>query len=210
MKKLLLISIPIFALLFAGCSTSKVTDSWATKSHLNASDNKILVLGMFSEKNRDAKRVMENELANDLRKFGYNAVTATQEFGPVAFRNMNEQQALQKLRDNGIANVVTINLLNKDEKKKYVPGNNYPPYSPYYGFHRFWGYYSYYQPFAYNRGYYKNSTNYYFETNLYNVNNNELMYSAETKSFDPSSIRALADDYARNVVRDMKKKNVLG
>lgn len=210
MKKLLLISIPVLALLFAGCSTSKVTDSWATKNHLNASNNKILVLGLFSEKNRDAKRAMENELANDLRKFGYDAVTATEEFGPVAFRDMNEQQALQKLRDNGIANVVTINLLNKDEQKKYVQGNNYPPYSPYYGFRRFWGYYSYYQPFAYNRGYYKNSTNYYFETNLYNVNSNELMYSAQTKSFDPSSIRALADDYARNVVRDMKKKNVLG
>ncbi|MGN6616767.1 MAG: hypothetical protein ACTHJ5_06280 [Ilyomonas sp.] len=210
MKKLLLISIPVLALLFAGCSTSKITDSWATKQQLRSSENKILVLGLFSEKNRDAKRAMENELASDLRKFGYNAVTATETFGPVAFRDMNEQQALQKLRDNGIENVVTINLLNKDQQKKYVPGTAYPPYSPFYGFNRFWGYYSYYQPFAYNRGYYKNSTNYYFETNLYNVNSNELIYSAQTKSFDPSSMRTLANDYARNVVRDMKKKNVLG
>jgi hypothetical protein len=210
MKKLLLISIPVLALLFAGCSTSKVTDSWATEKHLKSSENRILVLGLFSEKNRDAKRAMENELASDLRKFGYNAVTATETFGPVAFRDMNEQQALQKLRDNGIENVVTINLLNKDQQKKYVPGNNYPPYSPFYGFRRFWGYYSYYQPFNYNRGYYKNSTNYYFETNLYNVNSNELIYSAQTKSFDPSSMNTLANDYARNVVRDMKKKNVLG
>lgn len=215
MKRLFLIAIPVFALMFAGCSTSKITDSWVTNQQLNVSKNKILVLGLFSEKNRDAKKAMEEELAEDLRKFGYNAVTATDEFGPVAFRDMNEQQALQKLRENGIENVVTINLLNKDQQKKFVRENNYP-YSPFYGYRTFWGYYSYYRPFGYNpyfnydRGYYKTDTRYYFETNLYDVNSNKLIYSAQTQTFDANSMNTLANDYARNVVRDMKKKNVLG
>jgi len=206
MKKILLLSMPLLMLLFTACSTSKITDSYTTENAAPA--KKILVLGLFSDKNRTAKRAMENELANDLQKFGYDAITATEEFGPTAFRNMTEQEAMQKLQDEGIQSVVTITLVNKDKQKRYVP-SSYSGYNP-----GFWGYYSYYSPWAYRPsyrpGYTEVNTSYVFETNLYNVNNNQLIYSAESKTVDANSMSALANDYAKAIVRDMKKKNVLG
>lgn len=208
MKKILLIGIPLLALLFAGCSTSKITDSYTTQQGITTSTSKkILVLGLFSDKNRNAKRAMEEQLAVDLQKFGYNAVAATDEFGPTAFRGMTENEALQKLQEEGIEQVVTITLVDKNQEKHHVPGNY--GYAP-----GFWGYYSYYSPWAYRPyyrpGYTTTSTKYVFETNLYDVNNNQLLYSAQSQTVDASTMGSLANDYARDIVKDMRKKNILG
>ncbi len=194
-------------LLFAACSTSEITNSYTSNQSTTAPAKKILVLGLFSEKNNRAKKAMENELVKDLNKFGYDAMSATDEFGATAFRGMNEKDVVQKLHDEGIESVVTITLVNKDKQKRYVPS------TPGYG-QGFWGYYSYYSPWGFNPnyrpGYTEVNTSYVFETNLYDVNNNQLIYSAESKTADASNMSTLADDYARSVVRDMKKKNVLG
>ena len=213
MKKILLIGIPLLALLFASCSTSKITDSYTTQQGLTTNPaRKILVLGLFSDKNRAAKRSMEEQLAVDLQKFGYNAVAATDEFGPTAFRGMTEKEALQKLQNEGIEQVVTINLVDKNNQKRYVPASPAYGYAP-----GFWGYYSYYSPWAYRPyyrpyrpGYTETTTRYVFETNLYDVTNNQLLYSAQSQTVDASTMGALASDYARDIVKDMRKKNVLG
>jgi hypothetical protein len=210
MKKILLIGIPLLALLFASCSTSKITDSYTTKQGITTSSSKkILVLGLFSDKNRAAKRAMEEQLAVDLQKFGYKAVAASDEFGPTAFHGMNEKEALQKLQDEGIKNVVTINLVDKNNQKRYVPASPAYGYAP-----GFWGYYSYHSPWGYNPyyrpGYTQTTTKYVFETNLYDVVNNQLLYSAQSQTVDASTMGALANDYARDIVKDMRKKNVLG
>lgn len=193
-------------LMLASCSTSRITDSY-TNNKATAPAKRILVLGMFSEKNNRAKRAMESELVKNLNKFGFDAVSATDEFGQNAFKGMTEQQAIQKLQDEGIQNVVTINLVDKDKTKRYVPGS--PGYAP-----GFYGYYSYYSPWGYNPyyrpGYTQVSTNYVFETNLYDVANNSLIYSAESKTADAGNMATLANDYACSIVRDMKRKNILG
>ena len=54
------------------------------------------------------------------------------------------------------------------------------------------------------------NTSYVFEINLYDISSNSLIYSAESKTIDANSMATLANDYARSVVRDMKRKNVLG
>lgn len=166
---------------------------------------KILVLGLFKDQDRRIRMQMERQLADDLKKYGYDAVSSYDTYGPKSFGSMDEQKALQMLKDNSIDGVVTIAMLDRSRERRFVPsGLGYPSYPG------FWGYYSYYYPRIYQPGYYETNTNYYFETNLYNTSdNNKLLYSAQSKSFDPSSVRALADEYARSIVRDMRKKSVL-
>jgi len=203
MKKLILIALP--ALLFiAGCSSTKVTDSWSSNT-VNTQMKKILVLGLFKDQDRRIRMQMERQLADDLKKYGYDAVSSYDTYGPKSFGSMDEQKALQMLKDNSIDGVVTIAMLDRSRERRFVPNGFGYPYYP-----GFWGYYSYYYPRIYQPGYYETNTNYYFETNLYNASdNNKLLYSAQSKSFDPSSVRALADEYSRSIVRDMRKKSVL-
>src|SRR3954469_6375742 len=93
MKKILLIGIPLLTLLFASCSTSKITDSYTTQHGITTSTSKkILVLGLFTDKNRSAKKAMEEQLAIDLQKFGYNAIAATDGFVLTLFGAMKKKK----------------------------------------------------------------------------------------------------------------------
>jgi hypothetical protein len=208
MKKLLWFALPL-TMLINGCSTSKVTTSWTETQQTPAHLHKILVVGLFDDKNRDLRGQMENQLAQELKEEGYNAITSVSLYGPKSFQNVSEEQALQEVRSRDIDGVITIGLVNTDKQKTYVQNNYYRPYpgwhyNPWYG----WVYRPYYMPgFG---GHYETSINYSFETNLYDVRNKELIYSVQTHSNNPSNVYVLADDYSKSVAKDLHKKNILG
>lgn len=220
MKKLVLWCIPAMMLVAAGCSTSRLTTSWAAPQAVQNGRhfNKVLVLGLLSNKNRAAKVDMENALARNLRAINVNAVTATDLYGPFAFKGMNERQVLRRLRSEDIDGVITIALIDKNTSLNYSYGGYYP---------YFWGYYSFYAPYMWGGypwgggGYYYNSTAYSFETNLYDMhmqvnrdendlsNTGNLLYSAQSESVDPDSPEQLGYDFAKSLARDLKAKNIL-
>lgn len=218
MKKFFVLGLfPLMMLALAACSTSKLTTSWKSDNAAQLRFKKVLVLGLLSNKNRAVKDKMESELVLDLKKFGQEAVAASQSFGPKAFNKLNETEALEKLANEGFDGVITVSLVNKDSTRVTGGGGWGPGFYPYYG--RFWGYYSFYSPWVYGPGLgygygypgYYNTTSYSFETNIYDItSNNTLVYSAQSESFDPSSASNLAIDYARSIVKDLKKNNLLG
>ena len=53
------------------------------------------------------------------------------------------------------------------------------------------------------------STDYFLESNLYDIASGSLLYSVQTKSFDPSSATGLASDNSKKIVKDLKEKGVL-
>lgn len=211
MKRVLSLALVLLAaaLVMPGCSSStRLTNSWVS-SEKTGSVKKVMVLAMFNNNNNRALRAeLEQELVRDLKAYKIDAVSAFQAYGPKTFQGMSENEALAKLQSSGVDAVLTVRLLDKNKEKTYVPGRyGFAPY-PYYG--GFWGYYSFYSPMVYQPGYYANTTQYSFETNLYNVNNGQLLYSAQSSSFDPTSAKSLAGDHARMIVRDLRKKNALG
>lgn len=213
MKRFILVAVPLLMLVMAGCSSSKITSSWNNKNNIEnpARFNKILVVGLFDEKNRTLRRQMEEQLAVQLRNEGFNAVTSVSIYGPKSFENVSEEKALKMVHDNNIDGVITIGLIDKTKERNYVPDNNYwGPYRPY-GYYRPWGYYyrPYYMP-GFRGGHYETNINYMFETNLYSVSDKKLIYSVQTQSSDPSTMGTLTYDYSRSVTKDLKKNNVLG
>ncbi len=195
------------AILF-GCSTSQITSSWKAATTVPKKFNKILVVGLIREDDRSFRQKMEDHLVGDLRDAGYNTVSSISEYGPKAFDNMNEGSALQKLQNSGIDGVVTIVLLGKTQEKYYAPNRlNYTPYSIYQ--HRFWGYYNTMRDRVYTPGYYDVGTEYFWESNVYDVNTKELVYSVQTKSFDPALSGNLAHEYGKLIIGDIVKNNIL-
>ena len=215
MKKILYFVIPLFALVFAGCSSSKITgSSWNDSEQSPAHFNKILVVGLFDETNPNMRKQMEQQLAQVLKDEGYNAVTSYNLYGSRSFAHMSEEKILREVRDRNIDGVITIGLVDKTKEKKFVndPRYNSPyGYYPYGRGYRSWGYIyrPYYVP-GFRTGHYEIETNYAFETNLYSVNNKSLIYSIQTKSYDPSTLGKMAYDYSVSVIKNLKKNNVLG
>lgn len=188
--------------------SSRIISSWKPKDIQPDQFNKIMVLGLINIADRTLREKMEEHIAADLRELGYNAVCSCDEFDPKAFEDMNEKQALDKLMNSGVDAVLTIVLLDKTRERYYVPDRMY--YSPYFVYHdSFWGYSRTMHDRVYSPGYYAVSTKYFWESNLYSLERKQLLYSAQSQSFDPASTQALGHEYGQMITRDMINKNVL-
>jgi hypothetical protein len=207
MKNIQLIVVILLGL-FTSCSSSRITSSWSAGDAAPKKYNKVLVLGLIRDQDRSICTNMENHLVGDLKELGYNAVSAQAQFGPKAFENMCEKDAVDKIRNSGADAVITIVLLDKSKERYYVPAQRqYMPRAVYY--YRFGGYYTTVFDRIYTPGYYVTDTKYFWESNLYDMNSKDLVYSVQTESFDPASSESLGHEYGKLMVADMIKKNVL-
>ncbi len=207
MKKISRIAV-VLLLIAAGCSTSKITSSWKADNAIVPKYNKVLVLALIRENDRSIQENMENHFVGDLKELGYNAVSSLQEYGLKAFDQMDEEPAIDKLKNSGVDAVITIVLLDKKKESRYVPGDLY--FSPYgYYYNRFWGYRTVLYRRIYEPGYYVTDTKYFWESNLYDMSTQKLVYSVQTRSFDPASSESLGHEYGRMIVKNMLKENIL-
>jgi hypothetical protein len=208
MKKFKWTWIVLPILLLTACTSSKITSSWKDPSTTKAlaSYKNILVVGM--EGNRQVKEQMENYLTEDLKKSGVNATASFDAFGPKAFANLNEDQIADKVRSKGYDGVITIALMDRKKEQNYVPGTvNYAPVGLFYN--RFGRYYSTIYSRIYDPGYYTTSTNYFWETNLYDARQDKIIYSAQSQSFDPSSLTSMSKEHGKLIVKDLEKSGFL-
>lgn len=194
--------------LLSSCSTTQITSAWKAPDATAKKYNKLMVVGIIREVDRNLREQMENHLVDDLKALGYNAFSAYKEYGPKTFQDMTEQQVTDKLSKEGVDAVMTVVFLDKKQERYYVPGR--VVYSPYIIYHnRFYGYYR----SVYNRietaGYYEVSTKYFWESNLYDLADHKLIYSVQTESFEPASVDALAHEYGKKIIENMIKSNVL-
>lgn len=191
------------------CTSSRITSEWNVKDITPGNYEKILVVGLVKETERQLRQDMESHVVGDLKTLGYTAVSAFEQYGPKAFEDMSEESALAKIAESGVDAVMTIVLLDKGQEKEYVPARVY--YSPYIVYQsRFWGYYTTMRTRVYQPGYYQENTNYFWESNFYSLRDGKkLLYSVQTKSFNPGSASTLAHEYGRLIVNDMVKHHVI-
>lgn len=195
-------------LLMSSCSSSRITSSWSAAGSAPKKFNKVLVLGLIRDQDRSICTYMEQHMVDDLKALGYNASSAQAEFGPKAFENMCEKDAVDKIRQAGADAVITIVLLDKSKEQYYVSAQRENlPRSVYY--RRFGGYYTTVFDRIYSPGYYVTDTRYFWESNLYDMGTKDLLYSVQTESFDPNSSESLGHEYGKLIVENMVKKNVL-
>ena len=208
MKQLLTMAV-VFLFLLVGCGpSSRITSSWKAENIQPKKYNRIVVLGLIREADRTLREKMEQHLVSDLKDLGYDATCSCDEYNPKTFENMNEEQAISKLRNSGVDAVLTVVLLDKTRERYYVPGRvQYTPYTIYYN--RFWGYSRTIYGRIYSEGYYTEDTKYFWETNLYDLATNDLVYSAQSQSIDPASSESLGHEYGQMIATDLVKQHVL-
>ena len=110
MKQLILAGF-VLGMIFSGCSNSRITSSWNAPDIAPAKYKKIIVLGLIGDQDRRIREQMEMHLVGDLKSLGYHAVSSFTEFGPKAFDNLCEQDAVDKIKNSGADAVITVVLL---------------------------------------------------------------------------------------------------
>lgn len=196
------------AMLMAGCSSTELLSSWKSEKADLTKYNKVLVVALTGAKDRDVRESVENAMVSSLRANNITAESASENYGPKAFTKLSDDQVVKKVKGDGYDGIIIIALLDKAQEKNYTPGRvSYTPYFTYYS--RYWRQWRTMYDRVYEPGYYTNTTNFTLEANLYNVNQDELEYSAQAKSFDPSNAATLANSFTKTVVADMIKKGVI-
>jgi hypothetical protein len=196
-------------LLIYACNSSKITYSWKSEKAEPLETSRLMVVCLDNHmQDAGLRSEMESHLVDDLKDRGLKAVSSMMELGPKSFAGLTEKQALERLQDRGADAVLTIVLLDKKRERYYVPGR--VQFTPYIIYQRhFWGYYSTIYDRIYTPGYYMEDTRYFWETSLYDLKTRELVYTAQTESFDPASVSQMGHEYGLLIVNDLFRNNVL-
>ncbi len=76
-------------------------------------------------------------------------------------------------------------------------------------YNRFWPYYGTLNYRIYEPGYYVTDTRYFWESNVYDVSTQSLLYSVQTKSFDPATSESLGHEYGKLIIKAITDNAVL-
>lgn len=210
MKKLnYLLALVLIAMVSACSPSTKIIGSW-TGPNTPSEPYKSIFVTAISE-NLVARQTIENDIDAMLEKDGVEAKSSF-EIIPPGFKATaeNKDATVAAIRDGGSDAILTIALLDQTSETRYVPGTTmYSPmgYGGYYG--RFSGYYSYYNPVMYSPGYYSTDKNYYLEINLYDAKTEELVWSAQSETTNPSSIETFSNSFSQLVVNQLIKDGLI-
>lgn len=211
-------SITIFltlAFLLSACgSSTSMTESWTNKEAIGQGPyDSVFIIAMTG--NTVAKALIEDELAFYAQKKGVKAIKAHEVF-PVTFSQgdrPDKETIMQLIRDTGADAIFTVTLLDEKTESRYVPGNTnyaygYRPMS--YSYYRnFYGYYRTVYPIAYEPGYYTTDKIFYMESNVYNAKTEQLIWSGQSKTYNPSSLESFTQDYTEALIKKLTKDGLI-
>jgi hypothetical protein len=212
MKTLKNISLLLVCLLaISACSTStSITSSWR-KPNATANGYRNIFIAAISS-NIPAKQAVESGLQAELQKRGL-TVTKSVDVFPPNFSNQTGAQReliLSKIQATNADGIVTVALLKKENETRFVPGGGgWNPGLRYGYYNRFWNYYNNWYPYLYAPGYYDESQVYYLETNLYDAKTEELIWAAQSETYDPSNINSFIKGYVKSTLERMQKDGLI-
>ncbi|WP_419700931.1 hypothetical protein [Mucilaginibacter sp. NFX135] len=197
-------------LLTACGTTTMITGSWRKDNATANGYQNIFVAAMTS--NIPVKQAVENGLEQQLREKGLTIEKSVDVFPPSFSTQTGAKRelVLSKIQKTGADGILTIALLRKETESRYIPGGAY--YNPglrfgYY--HRFWNYYSNWSPYIYAPGYYDQQKVYYLETNLYDAKTEELIWAAQSKTYDPTNLDSFLKGYIKAIETQMIKDGLI-
>jgi hypothetical protein len=195
MRNLILSVFVAAALISCGPST-KIEKTWMEPgaSVTPGATNKTMVIALV--KDETSRRVIEDQLVKRL------GCTATSSYTMLP-NGSTEDQLKQRLTEGNYTHVLLMRLADVEKETSYVPGTTTAFYG---GYGRYYGYGAgmYGTP-----GYYTTDKNYFVETTVYGINPDKLLWTATTKTVNPSKMEKTVNEIADVVSEKMKKDGFL-
>ena len=206
MKLSIIVSVFV-GFLMNGCASTSVTGVWKKSDYSGQPLQSLLVVALTGD--GDKKTLWENILADQLNQSGLTARPSVKSF--VGDSKVTKDEIINYVKKEGIEGILVTRLVDtKKEQVYYPPSGGHYDYGGRYGFYnRFDSYY----PHAYNRvstpGYSTTHTTVLLETNLYLSENQELIWSMSSDTFDPNSMNQLVDSVGKKIIATLQKSNLI-
>lgn len=181
------------ATLAASCATTNMSSTWTDPAAKGAALSKIAVVCMT--KDPGLRRTAEDTAASQMT--GAQAIPSYQLLGDA---DLKDREAVKtKLRAAGVNGVLVMRLAGVTERVSPVDG----PYST------FDGYYDYAGSAVYTPGYLETDTIVHVVSNLYDLNQNKLIWSGTSQTFDPASAKQFMTDVSKAVAKSLQKDRLI-
>ena len=206
---------PFVLILFtvlSSCGTATlITGSWR-KPNATANNYKRIFISAITS-NIAAKQGVENGLAERMQQLGLTAIKSIDAFPPNYSDQdrRNKSLVMEKIMSTNPDAILTITLINKEHETHYVRtgGAYFNPGFRYGYYNNFWNYYNNWYPYMYDPGYYVQDKVYYLETNLYDAKSEQLIWSAQSKTYNPSGIDSFLKGYVKSILKQMEKDGLI-
>lgn len=207
MKKILILT-GVIGLLLAACyPTTKITGSWKNTKQADKKYGNIFIAALTA--NNIARNTIETQMEKALNTANVKTLKSLDEFPPNFHKDsISKKDVMRMVQKKGNEAILTITILKKETESRYVSGG-YAPAARFGYYGSFWGYYNYWYPYTYSDAYYSRDAVYYLETNLYDSETQDLMWSAQSETYDYEGFEDFSKQYAKVIVDKMKKDGVL-
>jgi hypothetical protein len=196
----------IGALIFAAqvaCSGTQTTATWSNEN-ISPQIEKVAVLSVMGR--LSATQSYENEIVARMQKEGVNAIAAHRLIPPTR-KQVKVDQMIRKLYAEGVDVVMVVSVSDVARSRSYIPGSSYVQPRTYYN--RFGDYYVHSYRRVYSPGYIRRSTTVYLESTLYQLENQQMIWTSESKSTDPASLEGASRSYAKSIVKALEQDQII-
>ena len=213
LRILILLMILTSSVMFYSCSSSSsIVGSWKNPAYSGKKFSKIVVIAVA--KNPAVRSTMEKEIVARLKDSKITAVSGTDIIPENIIKWGDDNKVteesramiVERIKQNNIDGGLVIALKDIKDSEHYVPGTVYTPYA---GHHSFYNYYYTGYGTVYSPGYVEKTTQVFLQSNLYDISKDELLWSAQSETYNPSSLKELASSYSGNLVSEMLEKGIL-
>ncbi|MBS9525116.1 hypothetical protein KI659_13935 [Litoribacter alkaliphilus] len=207
--------VTLFLLLTLGsCRTAtEVTASWRDTDRPTQQYNSIFLAAIVDD--LSLRQNLEGEFANRLAGRNVNTTKSIDTFKPTFFDEgqPEREQLVEIIRETECESILTITLIDVDEEERFVPGGAggrmYHPGGTFRHYGSFPGYFDHWYGTAWNQGYYQTDRNYFIETNLYDAASLELVWSAQSKTLNPSTDARFAREYVDAIKAQLREEGLV-
>lgn len=200
----------LLAVIISACSPSQqITSYWANKEALPDEPFKTIYI-MAITQNESRQTAVENELADVLISRGHKVMMNSQIYPPSfsAVKQLSKEQLKETIENTGSEAILTVALLDTKTETSYNQGVSYSPMNyGYYG--SYYNYYNYYYPVVYSPGYYSVNKTYYIETNFFDIKTDQLLWSIQSKAYNPSNFDSFFKEYSRTILDKLREEGLI-
>jgi len=203
----LLLMVP---LLISSCGTSTmITSSWKKPNATANGYRNIFIAAITND--IPVKQKVENGLQQILQQKGLTVEKSTDVFPPNFSVETGQKKdlAISTIRTTKADGILTITLLKEKAESHWVGTGYWEPGLRFNYYNNFSAYYNNWYPSVYAPGYYAQDQVYYLETNLYNTKNEQLIWAAQSKTYDPGSIDGFLKGYVQSIYERMAKDGLI-
>lgn len=178
-----------------GCASTRLESTWSDPHYSSGPFRKLMIIGLGATEGGRAE--FENSVADALLAHGVTGVSSTGYFASA--QDMTREAVRSWVQRDGYQGVLVARVVDVHRQQYTVP----PTYTD------LWGYWGYYGTVMTSPGYVEERTTLLINTDLFEAPSGKVVYTAESKSSNPNSRKAVIRELTELLVKDLTKRGLL-